>query len=141
MNAIEIKNLTKHYADFSLERLSLSLPSGSILGLVGENGAGKSTTINLIMGAVAPDEGSVSVLGMNNRDAGFTALKNDIGVVLDEAYFPEIHTPAQVGSIMRDTYRNPAFVAYRQRSGKDLRLYRLPAPGQAAALRRKGSVA
>ena len=113
MNAIEIKNLTKHYGDFSLERLSLSLPSGSILGLVGENGAGKSTTINLITGAVAPDEGSVSVLGMNNRDAGFTALKNDIGVVLDEAYFPEILTPAQVGSIMRDTYRNWDGAQYR----------------------------
>lgn len=113
MNAIEIKNLTKHYGDFSLERLSLSLPSGSILGLVGENGAGKSTTINLITGAIAPDEGSVSVLGMNNRDAGFTALKNDIGVVLDEAYFPEILTPAQVGSIMRDTYRNWDGAQYR----------------------------
>ena len=49
MNAIEVKNLSKHYKGFSLENISFSLPSGCIMGLVGENGAGKSTTIKLIL--------------------------------------------------------------------------------------------
>lgn len=47
MNALEIKNLTKSYPDFTLDNLNLTLPSGCIMGLVGENGAGKSTTIKL----------------------------------------------------------------------------------------------
>ena len=48
MNAIEIRDLSKSYKDFNLEHLNLTLPGGCIMGLVGENGAGKSTTIKLI---------------------------------------------------------------------------------------------
>ena len=48
MNALEIRDLTKHYTGFSLNHLNLTLPWGCIMGLVGENGAGKSTTIKLI---------------------------------------------------------------------------------------------
>ena len=54
---LEIRNLTKHYADFSLDHVNLTLPGGSILGLMGENGAGKSTTIKAVMGLIRPDEG------------------------------------------------------------------------------------
>ena len=49
MNAIEIRDLSKSYKDFNLEHLNLTLPGGCIMGLVGENGAGKSTTIKLIL--------------------------------------------------------------------------------------------
>ena len=62
-NAIEIKGLTKHFPGFALEGLDLTLPSGCILGLIGENGAGKSTTIKLLLGMLKPDAGSASVLG------------------------------------------------------------------------------
>ena len=48
MNALEIKNLTKSFGDFKLDNVSFTLPSGCIIGLIGENGAGKSTTIKLI---------------------------------------------------------------------------------------------
>ena len=61
MNAIEIKNISKHYRGFSLENLSLTLPSGCIMGLVGENGAGKSTTIRLILDMTRPDGGEITV--------------------------------------------------------------------------------
>ena len=57
MNAIEIKHLTKNYSGFSLENLNMTLPSGCIMGLVGENGAGKSTTIRMILGLTRPDRG------------------------------------------------------------------------------------
>ena len=106
MNAIDIKDLSKRYADFTLDRISFSLPSGCILGLVGENGAGKSTTINLIMNALSRDGGSVQVLGTDNRSPQFESVKEDIGVVLDEAYYPEVLNARNVNAVMKRTYRN-----------------------------------
>ena len=106
MNAIELKQVTKHYPGFSLQEVSFSLPRGAILGLVGENGAGKSTLIRLLMGAAKADGGSMTVLGIDNQSPDFAAVKEDIGVVLDEAYFPEVLNAKQVGKIMALTYRN-----------------------------------
>ena len=105
MNAIEIKGLCKEYQGFRLGSFNLNLPSGCILGLVGENGAGKSTTIRLIMDTIARDAGTVSVLGVDNQSPEFAAVKEDIGIVLDEAYFPEVLSAANVGRIMASTYR------------------------------------
>ena len=99
MNAIELKDLEKHYRDFDL-RISLSLPQGCILGLVGENGAGKSTTIRMLLGMTKPDGGSLQVLGQPRAD------KEQIGVVLDEPAFPECLTAKQVGRIMAGIFRN-----------------------------------
>ena len=48
-NALEIKNLSKKFKSFKLDNINLALPSGCIMGLIGENGAGKSTTIHLIL--------------------------------------------------------------------------------------------
>ena len=105
-NAIAIKGLTKRYKDFALEDLTLNLPYGCVLGLVGENGAGKSTTIRLIMDAVGRDAGTVEVLGADNQGPDFLRVKEDVGVVLDETFFPEVLTAVQVGKIMADTYKN-----------------------------------
>ena len=106
MNAIEIKGLEKRYDGFRLGSFDLTLPSGCIMGLVGENGAGKSTTIKLIMNAIGRDAGEISVLGVDNRSAGFRDVKEDIGVVLDEAYFPEVMSARNVGNVMALTYKN-----------------------------------
>ena len=106
MNAIEIKGLEKRYDGFQLGSFDLTLPSGCIMGLVGENGAGKSTTIKLIMNAIGRDAGEISVLGVDNRSAGFRDVKEDIGVVLDEAYFPEVMSARNVGKVMALTYKN-----------------------------------
>ena len=89
MNAIEIRNVSKHFKDFSIEDLNFELPKGCICGLVGENGAGKSTTIRLIMRALRPDSGTIRVLGTDNAAPEFQQIKEDVGVVLDEAHFPE----------------------------------------------------
>ena len=99
MNAIELKGLEKHYKDFDL-KVDLELPQGCILGLVGENGAGKSTTIRLLLGMTRPDGGSIRVLGQEKAD------KEQIGVVLDEPAFPECLNARQVGKIMAGIYRN-----------------------------------
>lgn len=106
MNAIEIKGLEKRYDGFQLGSFDLTLPSGCIMGLVGVNGAGKSTTIKLIMNAIGRDAGEISVLGVDNRSAEFRDVKEDIGVVLDEAYFPEVMSARNVGKVMALTNKN-----------------------------------
>ena len=66
MNAIEIKGLSKKLKDFQIDNLNLTLPSGCITGLIGENGAGKSTTIKLILNLLFKDRGTVTLLGKDN---------------------------------------------------------------------------
>ena len=111
-NAIEIRGLCKRYKGFSLDDLNLDLPYGCVLGLVGENGAGKSTTIRLIMDALERDGGTVTVLGSDNRSREFLDLKEDIGVVLDETFVPEVINAKQMGKIMAGTYKNWDQAAY-----------------------------
>lgn len=105
MNALEIKGLTKTYRDFRLDSLNLVLPSGCIMGLIGENGAGKSTTIKLILNTIRRDAGTITILGQDNRK-NTQLMKEDVGIVLDEVGFPECLTGKQVGKIMKNTYRN-----------------------------------
>lgn len=105
-NALQIKNLVKHYNDFTLDHIDLELPAGCILGLIGENGAGKSTTIKSIVGAVHPDGGSITVLGCDNSSSGFIKKKEELGVVMDEACFPECITAQQVSRVMDGIYSN-----------------------------------
>ena len=103
MNALEITNLTKTFPGFTLDNLTLTLPSGCIMGLIGENGAGKSTTIKLILDMLHKDGGSVAILGRDNQD-NMRLTKEDIGVVMDEVGIPECLTARQVGRIMQYTY-------------------------------------
>lgn len=105
MNALEIKNLTKSYPGFTLDNLNLTLPSGCIMGLIGENGAGKSTTIKLILDMIHKDSGSIAILGKDNTDS-IELTKEDIGVVMDEVGIPECLTVKQVGKVMQNTFRN-----------------------------------
>lgn len=112
MNALEITNLTKEYKDFKLDNVSLKLPSGCIMGLIGENGAGKSTMIKLIMDAIKRDSGEIIILGKENRSDDFKLTKEDIGIVLDDIGFPEIITAKQLNTIMKMTYQNWEEEAY-----------------------------
>ena len=112
-NAIEVRNLCKRYPGFALEDVNFTLPSGCVLGLVGENGAGKSTIINLLMNAIRRDNGEVRVLGTDPMDPCFIRTKQEIGVVLDEAHFPELLTAADVGRMMQSCYANWDASLYR----------------------------
>ena len=102
MNALEIKNLCKAYPGFQLDNLNLTLPQGCILGLIGENGAGKSTTIKCILDLIRSDSGTVTILGQEHTKL----YREDIGVVLDEVGIPECLTALQVGKIMTKLYRH-----------------------------------
>lgn len=114
MNALEIRGLTKHYKDFTLGPLDLTVPGGTICGLVGENGAGKSTTMKLILGVCEADSGSVTVLGRDNHAEAFIRTKADLGVVLDDPGIPQCLTALQVGKIMAGIYPNWDADAYAE---------------------------
>ena len=85
--AIEIKNLTKKFENFTLGPINLNIPRGTIVGYIGQNGAGKSTTIKLLLGLLKKDSGSIEVLGESNTSD--TEVKNKIGVVFDDLFVPE----------------------------------------------------
>ncbi|MCI8558135.1 MAG: ABC transporter ATP-binding protein [Lachnospiraceae bacterium] len=102
--AIEVNGLTKHYKDFTLDNVSFQVPSGSIVGFIGENGAGKSTTIKAILDLIQADSGSIRILGKENgmRER---ELKEQIGVVFDESYFPDNLNIKNVDTMMRQIFR------------------------------------
>jgi len=104
MNALEIRGLTKSYPGFTLDGLNLTLPSGCIMGLIGENGAGKSTTIKLILDMIRKDSGTVAILGRDHQQ-NMQLTKEEIGVVMDDVGIPECLTAKQVGQIMKHTFR------------------------------------
>ena len=104
MDAIlQVNNLTKHYPSFTLDHVSFDLPKGAIMGLIGESGAGKSTTINAILNLIHKDEGSVTFWGEELSSS--KQLKEDIGVVFDGINFYETLTPAKVAKISAAAYR------------------------------------
>ncbi|KPI56806.1 ABC transporter ATP-binding protein [Clostridioides difficile] len=85
-NVLDIKSLSKSYADFTLNKISFSLPMGYIMGLIGPNGSGKTTTIKSILNMVKPDNGCITVFGQDNITAE-QEIKKNIGVVFDSSYF------------------------------------------------------
>lgn len=117
MNALELKNVTKKYPDFCLDGIDLTLPSGCIIGLIGQNGAGKSTTIKLILDMLQLDDGYISVLGMDHHTHA-REIKEDVGVVLDEVGIPECLNARQVGKVMQNTYKNWDMARYAELLGR-----------------------
>ena len=105
-NALELRHVSRCLGDFELRDVNLTLPKGCILGLVGENGAGKSTTIRLLTGELRPDGGTVLVLDAEPGSPDFRSVKERLGVVLDDAWFPEILNARQVGTMMAMTYES-----------------------------------
>ena len=104
MNTIELKGLTKRYKSFTLDHVDLSLPGGCIMGLIGENGAGKSTIIRLLLGLSQPDEGNISLFGFEGKERRLA--KDDIGFVLDSLGLNEAYKLKHIDSIMKCAYSN-----------------------------------
>ncbi|WP_339315385.1 ABC transporter ATP-binding protein [Paenibacillus sp. FSL R10-2734] len=102
--ALTLQNVSKTYDDFTLKDISLQLPAGCIMGFIGENGAGKSTTIRLILDQIARDHGKITILGKDNKE-DLDAVKEHIGVVLDESNFPENLSAKDINTILKRIYR------------------------------------
>ncbi len=100
--ALKLENVTKEYNDFKLDNISVNVPRGAIMGLIGENGAGKSTTIKLILDLIRRDAGIITVLGTDVCE--LKSIKEKIGVVMDESCFPENLNVEEINKIMRRIY-------------------------------------
>ncbi|XID93379.1 ABC transporter ATP-binding protein [Paenibacillaceae bacterium WGS1546] len=109
---LEVRELTKDYSDFVLHNLSFTVPRGVIMGLIGENGAGKSTTINCILNAVKKTAGQILIFDKDHITDEIE-IKDKIGVVFDENHFPDIFTPIEIGTYMSGIYSNWDWPAYR----------------------------
>lgn len=105
---IEAHGLTKHYDGFSLEGVDLTVAEGEVVGFIGQNGAGKSTTIKALLGLFPIDGGEARVLGCPSKDlsrSAGAARKEEIGVVFDTVSLPEHLKIADVGRIYARAYR------------------------------------
>lgn len=118
---LQIDHLSKQYPGFRLDDVSFSIPKGSIMGLIGENGAGKSTTIKAILDLIKKDGGHVSFWGQELSSS--KQIKEDIGVVFDGINFYETLTPAKIGKISESAY-----MQWNKKSYQDfLNRFQLPA--------------
>jgi len=105
VNVLEVKNLSKKYNEFQLKNVKFSLPQGCIMGLVGENGAGKSTTIKLLLNLIRRDGGEVEIFGKDNLTHE-REIKEDLGVVFDESNFPDNMNAIDISLMMKNVYKN-----------------------------------
>jgi len=106
MSAIlEVNGLMKKYknSDFYLNDVSFSIPSGTIMGFIGENGAGKSTTIGCILNTLIKDSGTIKIFGKEMNDDSID-IRDDIGVVYDTNSFPTHLNAAKISSVMRHIF-------------------------------------
>lgn len=104
-NILEIKNLIKRYDDFVLDNVSFSLPRGYIMGFVGQNGSGKTTTIRSILNMANIDSGKITVLGYDSI-ADEIEIKERIGVVFDSLYFAGHLKIKEIESQLKGFYKN-----------------------------------
>ena len=114
--AVEIREVEKGFNQFTLGTLNFCIPKGVIVGYIGQNGAGKSTTIKLILGLLKPDNGSIKVLGV--EDVNKSGIKDKIGVVFDDLFLPEeirIKDVERLGKNIYSKWDSKSFEMYKQK--------------------------
>lgn len=118
-NILEINHLSKQYEDFLLDDISFSLEPGYIMGLVGGNGAGKTTIINLILNKISKQEGEVKVFGMDHIQ-NEKKIKQQLGIIFDEAGIVSEWTLKEVEkaySLFYKDWKNKTFYKYLEQFG------------------------
>lgn len=103
--SLELKNVAKHFAGFSLNEVSFSLEPGYIMGFIGANGAGKTTTIKLIMNLLHLDGGEIKVFGLDSRKHE-QEIKQRIGFVYADNHFYEELTITEMTKVLAPFYKN-----------------------------------
>jgi len=118
-NNILVKDLCKKFDGFLLDHVSFQVPKGRIVGFIGENGAGKSTTINLILDELTKDNGQIQIFGMENT---VSSVKENIGVVFDECSFHDVLNTSDIEKILSGVYKSWDSSFYRQY----LKIFKIP---------------
>ncbi len=111
-NAITVKNLVKRYDKFTLGPVSFTLPLGCVMGLIGENGAGKSSAIKAMLGLVRPSSGEIRLLGTDPWQD--RSVMDQVGMVLDSGFFPPDLKPGEVERILKPMYSRWDPQAFRE---------------------------
>lgn len=110
-NILEINELSKHYNSFHLDHISFCIPKGYIMGLIGPNGSGKTTTIKLILNMLKKTSGSIAIFGKDNV-AKEQAIKKELGVVFDSNFFVEewdIHGVEKAVSVFYENWNSKRY--------------------------------
>lgn len=110
-NNILVRDLCKQFDNFLLNHVSFQVPKGRIVGFIGENGAGKSTTMNLILNELKRDSGQIQIFGMENT---VCSVRENIGVVFDECNFHDVFNTADIEKILSGVYQSWDSSLYRQ---------------------------
>ena len=102
---IEVLNISKKYEDFQLQINNLIINEGHIVGLIGENGAGKSTFLNLLLNQIKSESGSIKILGLDYSKDEYR-IKRNLGIILEQNYFPDSFSVLQVEKMLEGIYPN-----------------------------------
>lgn len=101
-DALNIQNLNKKFKNFQLNNICLKVPKGRVVGLIGENGSGKSTTMRCVLDQDVPDSGTIEIYGQNARKEA--KCHELLGVVGDSCCFPDPFDAKTISAIMKDIY-------------------------------------
>ncbi len=118
-NAIEISGVTKNYDGFKLDNISFTVPTGSIMGFIGQNGAGKSTTIKALLNIIKIDSGKITILGKDHLKDEYQ-IKSQIAAVFDELPFYDGYNAEQINKMFSGLYKawdKDKYFAYIERFG------------------------
>lgn len=112
MNVLTVKGLCKSYPSFTLKEVSFALPQGTVMGFIGRNGAGKSTTLKSVLGLVHPDKGQVTFMEQDVAQ-NEQYMKENIGVVLGGIDFYAQKKIKTITDVTRRFYPNWEEEKYR----------------------------
>ncbi|MQR86934.1 ATP-binding cassette domain-containing protein [Bacillus megaterium] len=105
-NLLEVRNMAKSFGQHEvLKDVSFHVPPGSIVGFIGDNGAGKSTTFKAVLGLISRDSGTVEIFGEDNLNTDAT-IKEDIGVVFDAINLPVSLTIKQLNNVFKKLFNS-----------------------------------
>src|SRR5690606_33398721 len=116
MHVLSVKGLSKRYPNFTLQNITFSIKPGRIMGLIGKNGAGKSTTLKSMLNLVHPDEGTIQMFGKDFKQ-NEESCKQDLGVVLGGIDFYNHKKLKDIAKVTKRFYKNwdeAAFQKYLQ---------------------------
>lgn len=102
---IEVLNLSKQYEDFQLQINNLKINEGNIVGLIGENGSGKSTFLNLLLNQIKSESNNIRILGLDYSKDEYQ-IKLNLGVILEQNYFPNSFSVQQIEKMLVKIYPN-----------------------------------